>query len=69
MGMINNLPGRKEGTLWTDPGSFPFGYQTIEIMDPRNLDFPQNSHAGSLVSLERMSHSSGSLSDYFAEET
>ena len=30
----------------------PFGYQTTETMDPKKLEFPQESHAGKRKRLE-----------------
>lgn len=57
-------------------GALPLGGQNIEIIKPKELEFPQESHAvrrkswcqpeGTLASLEEMSQGSECLPSYFA---
>lgn len=44
-GSCFQAPGRKKDILGPHR-ALPFGYQTIEIVDPKKLEFPQESRAG-----------------------
>lgn len=44
-GSCFQAPGRRKDILGPHR-ALPFGYQTIETVDPRKLEFPQESHAG-----------------------
>lgn len=78
-----NTPGKREDILKRQGHvSFPFDYQVIDPMDPKKLEFSQESHAGRRKSPEAgasqkrnlsprklFSHSSAKLSDHGAGET